>query len=286
MKGGSYGINSNALLLRCHLCFDVLLARLNIMIATICGDALLRPLEIGLWVISTGARSNSFLNGDRSVSGPALPSVPFLTHQARGAEKPIHPGGVLVGPPRQPITKGKVGLGVGGIPGYIPGPQGGKLHPVAALLGFFNQCHVIHLDRARRIGRRCGFLRFGPHHILLQHSGQLFPTFLHLKTGRQSVAGHSNKPFGTTSYVHFYPKVWVFDIISVFVIVESRRFEQNTQSVSAGRILRIALHHVHHIKGQRGQFTVVVNAVVNVDCAHIAKDTHTQPVITAPLHSL
>ena len=156
---------------------------------------------MGLWVISTGARSNSFLNGDRSVSGPALPPVPFLTHQAGGAEKPIHPGGVLVGPPRQPVAKGHIRLALALIGGGIPRPQGGKLLPVAPLLGFFNQCHVIQLDRSTRSGGWCGFLRFGPYHILLQHSGQLFPMFLNLKARGQGVAGHGDKLVGASRYV-------------------------------------------------------------------------------------
>ena len=226
------------------------------------------------------------MNGDCTVSASTLPPVPLVPHQPRRTEKPVHPASVLVGPPRQPITKGKVGLGVGGIPGYIPGPQCGKLRPVTSLLGLVDQGLAVQIHRAAGCREKCGFLRLGPHHVLFQHSGQLFPTFLHLKTGRQSVAGHSNKPFSTTSYVHFYPQVWVFDIISVFVIVESRRFEQNTQSVAAGRILRIALHHVHHIKGQRGQFAVFINAVVNVDCTHIPEDAHAQPVIFAGLQGL
>ena len=165
------------------------------------------------------------MNGDRAVGTAALPPVPLVPHQPRRTEKPVHPASVLVGPPRQPITKGKVGLGVGGIPGYIPRPQCSKLRPVTSLLGLVDQGLVVQIYRAAGCREKCGFLRLGSHHVLFQHSGQLFPTFLHLKTGRQSVAGHGNKFVGTFRYVDLQTQLLVVDVVPGLVILESRGLE-------------------------------------------------------------
>ena len=77
----------------------------------------------------------------------------------------------------------------------------------------------------------------------------------------------------------------VVDVIPGLVILKTSSLEQNPQAVTAGGILRIAFYGVHHIKGQRGQFTVVVNAVVNavvnVDRAHMPEDANAQPIILA-----